>query len=758
MPTANTSKIAPPSATTEFAVEGMSCASCVGRVERLFAAHPGVTQASVNLATERASVQGEFDAQLLARMVTEGGYATTVIVDSQQISEQQIQKKQQEFRILKRDFFQALLLTLPVFIVEMTMHLSPSAAKAIDQWLPQQPRWWIECILTSLVLLFPGRRFYRLGLPALWQGAPDMNALVAIGTLAAWGYSLVATFLPAYLPTGSVHVYYEAAATIVVLVLLGRLLESRAKGQTSEALQRLAKLQPFLSRVWRDEQWIELATDQLQRDDVVDVRPGERIATDGQLIAGQSYIDESMITGEAQPVAKQVGDKLTGGTLNQQGSLQFKVTATGDQTLLAQIIRLVQSAQATKLPIQTQVDKITRWFVPGVLLAALLTFIAWLVWGPAPALSLAIVNTVAVLIIACPCAMGLATPTSIMVATGRGAELGILFRQGSALELLRSTRVVVFDKTGTLTQGAPMLTDLHVVKGFSSQSVLQQLASVEQHSEHPIAQALVKAAQQQGLTLGKVEQFNALSGLGVVGQVEGQHLVIGADRYLQQLGIAVDVFTKQAEQLAKQGKSPCYVAVNQQLAAIFAVADPIKPSTHQAIQQLTGQGLVVAMVTGDHRLTAQAVAEQLGISQVIAEVAPSGKVAAITQLKQTYGQVAFVGDGINDAPALASADVGIALGTGTDIAIESAQVVLMSGELSGVVNGIALSQAAMTNIQQNLFWAFIYNLALIPVAAGALYASFGILMSPMLAAGAMALSSVFVVSNALRLRRLRLPG
>lgn len=738
----------------QLAIEGMSCASCVGRVERVLLAQPGVNQATVNLATERATIQGEADAAMLAEAVTAAGYPAKVISDPQKIHAAQQQKKQQQLAVLRRDVGYALLFTLPIFILEMAMHLSSTVQQDIDRYLPETPRWYLECILTSIVLFFPGRRFYQHGLPALWQRAPDMNSLVAIGTLAAWGFSLVATFVPHYLPAGSVHVYYEAAAMIVTLVLIGRYLEARAKGKTSQAIQRLIKLQPNQAHLWRDEQSVEIATEQLQLGDVVEVRPGERVPIDGEVVFGSSYLDESMISGEPLAVGKQVGDNVTGGTINQQGYFRFTVNATGEQTLLAQIIHAVEQAQASKLPIQSQVDKVTLWFVPAVLLAALLTLIAWLVLGPSPSLSLAIVNAVAVLIIACPCAMGLATPTSIMVATGRAAEQGILFRQGSALQQLRDVKLVAFDKTGTLTEGKPALTDLEVAAGWEPPAVLQKLASVERYSEHPLAQAIVDAAQQQQITLVPTESFTVESGMGVRARINDETIVIGADRYMASLDIAVEPFAQRALQLAEQGKTPFYMAIDQQLVAIIAVADPIKPSAQPIVQRLQAQGVTVAMITGDNQVTANAVAQQIGITQVTAEVKPQGKVAAIKQWQQRYGDVAFVGDGINDAPALAAAEVGIALGSGTDIAMESADVVLMSGNLSNVSHAITLSRATITNIHQNLFWAFVYNLALIPVAAGALYPNFGILLSPVIAAGAMALSSVFVLTNALRLKRI----
>jgi Au+-exporting ATPase len=614
------------------------------------------------------------------------------------------------------------------------------------------PSWYLQFVLTTLILLIPGRRFYAKGVPALVRLAPDMNSLVAVGTLAAYAYSFVATFMPRLLPAGTVNVYYEAAAVIVALILLGRYLEAQAKGRTSQAIGRLVGLQPAVAHVVRNGRAIDMPTGDVATNDVVEVRPGERVPVDGELIGGDSYVDESMITGEPVPVKKSAGSTVVGGTINQTGAFTLRATAVGGDTVLAQIIRLVEQAQGSKLPIQAVVDKVTMWFVPAVMAAALLTFLVWLAFGPAPALTFALVNAVAVLIIACPCAMGLATPTSIMVGTGRGAELGVLFRQGAALQLLKDAKVVALDKTGTLTVGRPVLTDLEVIDTFVRAEVLAKIASVESLSEHPIARAIVKAAEAEGMAIPAPGEFESVTGMGVRANVGNVRVEIGADRYMRSLGLTVATFARTAERLGLEGKSPLYAAIDGRLAAIIAVADPIKEATPAAIAALHALGLKVVMITGDNERTARAIAARLGIDEVVAEVLPAGKVQAIHRLRATHGHVAYVGDGINDAPALAEADVGIAIGTGTDIAIEAADVVLMSGNLQGVPNAIALSKATIANIRQNLFWAFAYNAALVPVAAGALYPGYGVLLSPVVAAGAMALSSVFVLGNALRLR------
>lgn len=748
-----------PASKVELSIEGMTCASCVSRVEKALNAVTGVKTANVNLATERATVTGTAKVESLIAAIDKAGYDAKEIQASIPDQSEQLEKKDHERAELKRDLIIATILALPVFILEMGSHLIPGVHHLIEQSIGMQNSWYLQFVLTTLVLIIPGRRFYLKGLPALVRLAPDMNSLVAVGTLAAYLFSLVATFVPKLLPAGTVNVYYEAAAVIVALILLGRFLEAKAKGRTSEAIQRLVSLQAKVAHVSRDNQIVDIPIEQVLAGDFVIVKPGERIPVDGEVIEGQSFVDESMITGEPIPVEKNIGSQVVGGTINQNGTLSFKAVAVGGDTMLAQIIRLVEQAQGSKMPIQAVVDKVTLWFVPAVMLAALLTFLVWLVFGPSPALTFALVNAVAVLIIACPCAMGLATPTSIMVGTGRGAELGVLFRKGEALQLLKDAQVVAVDKTGTLTEGHPVLTDFEVTSAFERNDVLSLVAAVESLSEHPIAKAIVDAAKNQGLTLPKVDRFDSVTGMGVNATVnESQNIYIGADRYMIQLGLDITPFSHTAQRLGDEGKSPLYVAIDGALAGIIAVADPIKDTTPAAIQALHQLGLKVAMITGDNARTAHAIAKQLGIDEVIAEVLPDGKVNAVQELKAKYGNIAFVGDGINDAPALAQADVGLAIGTGTDVAIESADVVLMSGNLQGVANAIALSKATIGNIHQNLFWAFAYNTLLIPVAAGVLYPAYGILMSPIFAAGAMALSSVFVLGNALRLRRFQPPS
>ncbi|WP_342069947.1 heavy metal translocating P-type ATPase [Yoonia algicola] len=732
-------------------ITNMSCGSCVARVEKALAAAPAVTDVSVNLASETAIVKffaGATTPQAVAKAATDAGYPAKLHSEA----EPKDDHKAVEMAALRRHLTIAAVLTAPVFVVEMGGHFIPGVHDLVHQYIGMQTSWVLQFVLVTLVLAWPGRFFFTQGLPALFKGAPDMNALVAMGTGAAWAFSTVATFFPALLPAGTRAVYFEAAAVIVTLILLGRFLEARAKGKTGEAIRRLVGLQPKTAYKMQDGMAVEVPISQIVVGDILRVRPGERIAVDGVVVEGSSFVDESMITGEPLPVEKASNDPVTGGTVNGTGGFTFRVAQVGADTMLAQIIRMVEDAQGAKLPIQDLVNRVTLWFVPVVLVLAVLTVIGWLIFGPDPALSFALVAGVSVLIVACPCAMGLATPTSIMVGTGRAAELGVLFRKGDALQALRSAQIVAFDKTGTLTRGRPEVTSVFLNAGLDEAEVMARVAGVEALSEHPIAEAIVRMAQERGYRIAAASDFSAEAGFGVTGMVDGQTVMVGADRMMQRAGIAIEAFTDQAIKIAAQGQTPFYAAIDGALVGLIGISDPIKPETPAAIKKLQNMGLKVALITGDNTKTAHAIAAQLGINTVIAEVLPDGKVAALRDLAKDGAKIAFVGDGINDAPALAAADVGIAIGTGTDVAIESADVVLMSGDINGVCNAFEISRRTMRNIQQNLFWAFAYNTALIPVAAGALYIFGGPLLSPMLAAGAMALSSVFVLTNALRLR------
>ncbi len=811
-------------------VEDMTCASCVSRVEKALKTVPAVETASVNLATGEALVKvlgGVSAMPALAAAVAKAGYAVrlsggesgalasgqgrgshdvsgeaTSSANSASSAGQAVDgremRREKEISVLKRDFLIALVLTLPLFVMEMGGHLYPPLHHQLMQLFPGNTLYYLQFVLATAVLAGPGRRFYLKGVPALFRLAPDMNALVAIGTGAAYLYSVVTTFAPALLPETARHVYYEAATVIVSLILLGRLLEARAKGRTGAAIRKLAGLQAKTARVERDGQTRDVPLSEVKLGEVVVVRPGERIPVDGRVIDGASAVDEAMISGEPIPVEKVEGATVIGGTVNGSGSFRFEATGVGADMMLSRIIRMVQEAQGAKLPIQKLVDEVTAWFVPAVIGVAVFTFLVWLIFGPEPAYTHGLVAAVAVLIIACPCAMGLATPTSIMVGTGRAAELGVLFRKGEALQSLSQIDWVVMDKTGTITAGRPDVTEIVTAEGFDEADVLRLTASLEARSEHPLADAIVRAAEARGMALASVDQLEAVAGFGVTGMVEGRRVAAGADRFMVKLGVmqeplpnpspqgggafsadarphglsplvgempgraegdlSFSKLTAAVTRLADEGASPLYVAIDGKLAAAIAVADPIKETSAAAIAALKTRGLKLMMVTGDNRRTAEAVAKRAGIDAVVAEVLPEGKVSAIKALQAKGETVAFVGDGINDAPALATADAGIAIGTGTDVAIESADVVLVGGDLMGALHAIELSDRVMGNIRQNLFWAFGYNVALIPVAAGLLYPFFGLTFSPMLGAAAMGLSSVFVLTNALRLRTAKVTG
>lgn len=742
--------------TLVMSVSNMSCASCAGRVDKALWQLPGVLAVDVNLATE--TVQVTYTPGLASRAdfiaaSTAAGYAAQ---EHSEDSHGQVQaRKQQLAEAYGRRSRLAVFLAAPVIILGMGGHILPGFERLIADVIGQKANWIIQCIFATAVLFGPGLDFYRRGFPALWRGAPDMNSLVALGTGAAYAFSLIATFLPQVLPEGVSGVYYEPASLIVVLILFGRDLENRAKGRTGKAIQSLLGLRVKTAQVRRAGEFVECPIEEIVVGDVLSLRPGERVAVDGVVHEGSSYIDESMITGEPRPVEKSTGAALTAGTVNGMGHVIYEARRVGHDTTLSQIIQLVEQAQGAKLPIKALVDRLTLWFVPMVLTLAFVTVTVWMIWGPAPALPYALVAGVCVLIIACPCAMGLATPTSIMVGTGRAAEMGVLFRKGDALQLLADVDVIAFDKTGTLTRGQPVLTDLDVADGLGRRAALQVMASVEQGSDHPIARAIVMAAAEEGLDLLPIQDGQTYAGLGLSAHVAGEEVILGTERFMREREIDVKGYHGSAEALASQGKSVIFAARAGQVIALAGVSDALKPSTQGAIAQLKAAGITVVMLTGDRRDAALQIAADLGIDQVHAELLPADKSRVLAELKTKARQLAFVGDGINDAPALAAADIGIALGTGTDVAVESADIVLMSGDLLGVVNAIEMSRLTLRNIKQNLFWAFGYNVALIPVAAGALYPAFGMLLSPILAAAAMALSSIFVLANALRLRYVR---
>ncbi|MEZ5723620.1 MAG: heavy metal translocating P-type ATPase [Paracoccaceae bacterium] len=734
---------------TTLNVEGMSCASCVGRVERALTETPGVSKAEVNLVTGTAEIthSAGIGAQSLADLVTAKGYPARPKAAEAQGAHLD---HDADATRLRRAFLTALGLTLPVFIVEMGGHVFPGFHHWLAATIPTQALWIAEFLLTAAVLAGPGRIFYRHGVPALLRGAPEMNSLVVLGSTAAFLYSVIATFAPGLLPEGARHVYYESAAVIVTLILLGRWLEARAKGEAGQAIRRLMDLAPDSAQVERDGGLRDLPIEQIRPGDIVRLRPGERVAVDGELLDGHGSVDESMLTGEPVPAEKSPGDALIGGTVNGNVPLRYRVTATGADTRLAGIVRLVEQAQAGKLPVQALVDRVTRIFVPVVMALSALTFLLWLLLGPSPALAPAVVAAISVLIIACPCAMGLAVPVSILVGTGRGAQLGILFRRGDALQRLSEARITAFDKTGTLTEGRPVLTGIETT-GIARDEALRLAAGIEAGSEHPLARAVLEAAEKDGIAPPEAHEIAAQPGHGIGGTVEGRPVLIGNPGALAAVGIAANPdLLAHAEAAASEGRTPMHLVVDGTHVAALFVADPPRSQSAGAIAALHRLGLKTAMLSGDVPAAAEYTGRKLGIGQVQGSVTPEAKLDALRQMGE--GTV-FVGDGINDAPVLAGADTGIAMGSGTDIAIEAAEVVLMRPDPGAVPTAIRLSRAVMRNIRQNLFWAFAYNVLLIPVAMGVLVPFGGPQLSPMLAAAAMAMSSVFVVSNALRLRR-----
>jgi len=742
----------------EFPIRGMTCASCVARVERVLNKLHGVIEARVNLASESARVRySPASAGLpeFRKAIGEAGYEVPEEATQAADSAGDAQRER-ELALMRRELAVGIGLSIPVAVLAMGMYYPPFLHWLESFGLTDPVINFILFALATPVMVWPGRRFFVSGWKAYRHLSPDMNSLVMTGTGAAYLYSLVVTFAPHVLPENARHTYFEAAAVVITLVFLGKFLEAVAKGRASDAIRKLLGLKARTARVLREGKEEEIPIEAVRPGDIMSVRPGEKVPVDGTISRGSSYVDESMITGEPVPVAKQPGDKVIGATINQNGAFQFKAEAVGADTVLAQIIRLVQGAQSAKLPIQSLADRVVAVFTPIVLVIAVLTATIWLAFGPAPALTFALVNAVAVLVIACPCAMGLATPAAVMVGTGRAAELGVLFRRGEALETLSRVKAVVLDKTGTLTRGKPELTDLAVVEGFDETEVRALIAAAEAPSEHPVAQAIVKAAREQGLEIPEARDFAAVPGYGAEAKVNGRQIHVGADRYMARLGLDVGPFSDVARRLADEGKTPLYAAVDSRLAAALAVSDPIKPGAREAIAQLHAMGMQVAMITGDNRRTAQAIARQLGIDHVLAEVLPEGKAQAVAEIQKRVGRTAFVGDGINDAPALAQADVGLAMGSGTDVAIETADVTIMNSEAQSIPAALTVARKTLRTIRVNLFWAFFYNVILIPVAAGVLYPSTGWLLNPVLAGAAMGLSSVFVLTNSLRLKRISL--
>ena len=730
-------------------IQGMTCASCVEKVERALNSTAGVIRASVNFATEKAIVEyipGQATIAELKRSVEGAGYKVLEVAEGEDILEKEEREKKRLYLTLRNKVIVSALLSLIIFTGSF-----PEWFKFIPEILQNK---FLLLALTLPVQFWAGKQFYKGAIAAARHLTTDMNTLIAVGTSAAFGYSVIAAFFPNFFEARGLKadVYFDTAAVIITLILLGRLLEMRAKGQTSEAIKKLIGLQAKTARIIRNGKEEDILIEDVAAGDIIIVRPGEKIPVDGVIVDGYSSVDESMITGESIPLEKKSGDEVIGATINKTGSFKFRATKVGKETALAQIIKLVQEAQGSKPPIARLADVIASYFVPAVIIISVITFIVWYMFGPEPSFTYALLNFVAVLIIACPCALGLATPTSVMVGTGKGAMNGILFRSGEALETAHKLNAVILDKTGTLTKGEPSVTDIECRGEATSPLLLFYAASAEKGSEHPLGEAIVKKAREANVKLVDAEKFNAIPGHGLEAKVQGKEILLGNLKLMRDRGIKLNGLEKDAERLSDEGKTPMFLAVDKKAAGIIAVADTLKPDSKAAVDSLHRLGLEVIMITGDNKRTAEAIARQVGIERVLSEVLPEDKARHVKMLQAEGKKAAMVGDGINDAPALAQADIGIAIGTGTDVAMEASDITLISGDLRGIVTAIALSKATIRNIKQNLFWAFFYNISLIPVAAGILYPFFGILLDPMIAAGAMGLSSVSVVSNALRLR------
>ncbi len=737
----------------ELSVSGMHCAACVTRVERAIRSVPGVVEADVGLATESARVafSGTPDVPGVQEAVRKAGYQAEPVLRPEALFREREQEREHEYARLLRRFGWGAVLALPVLLIgHADRFLFPSITHEGMRSL-----WALSGFLTVPHLVYVGRGFFTRAWSALLRREANMDTLVALGTGSAWLYSTAVVAAPGLFPAGTAHPFYEATAVVITLVVLGQALESRARGRTSRALHRLMDLRPQTARVLRDGVEVEIAAADVVVGDLVVVRPGEKVPVDGTVAEGRSAVDESMITGESLPVEKVVGDAVVGGTLNRSGSFRFNATRVGKDTVLARIVQMVREAQASKPPIQKLVDQVAGVFVPTVIGIALVAFTVWYVFGPEPRLNFAVVIAVSVLVIACPCALGLATPISIIVAVGKAAEAGVLVREASALQAAGRVDVVVLDKTGTVTEGKPALTDLVPLGGPSADEVLDWAAAVEQGSEHPVAGAVVEAAHVRGRALLVATEFEAHAGQGVTALVAGRTVAIGSEAFLEGRGVDTRGSREVVARLSEEGKSPMLVARGTDLVGALAVADPVRADARAQVARLRRLGCEVVLLTGDHERTAAAVARQVGIERVIARVLPEEKAARIAELQAGGKRVMMVGDGVNDAPALARADVGVAMGGGTDVAMETADLTLMGGSLRGVGDAIELSRATVRNVRQNLVGAFLYNVLGIPVAAGVLYPFFGILLSPMIAGAAMAFSSVTVVANANRLRGFR---
>jgi Cu+-exporting ATPase len=740
-------------AMVEIPIQGMHCASCVQAIEKALLREKGITKASVNLANEKAKVDyipSMIGLSEIKKVIEQTGYKVLTLPEEGEAEDFEAKIRENEYKKLRVKFFVGLALGLLIFFGSMP-HWFP--------WIPSVlNNFFVLWILATPVQFCIGGQFYRGAWSAFRHRNADMNTLIAVGTSAAYLYSVVATVFPSFFESGGIKpvVYFDTSAMIIVLILFGRLLEARAKGRTSDAIKKLIGLRPKTARVRRNGEEKDILIEEVVAGDEILVRPGEKIPVDGIILGGKSTIDESMITGESMPIAKETGNEVMGATINKTGSFRFRATKVGKDTALAQIIKLVRDAQGSKAPIQRLADVIASYFVPVVISIAIATFVIWFNFGPKPALTFSMLNFVAVMIVACPCALGLATPTAVMVGTGKGAENGILIKGGESLETAYKIDTVVFDKTGTLTKGEPEVTDLLSANAFSEEKILQVTASTEKMSEHPLGDAIIKKAEERKLTLLDTDDFQAIQGRGVESKIDGKAVLVGSENLMEEKNVDIRDFKDQGEVFSEEGKTPIYVAFDGKAVGLMAVADTLKKDTVRALDKLKAEGAEVIMLTGDNRRTAQAIAKKAGISRVIPEVLPGDKVKQIRMLQSEGKKVAMVGDGINDAPALVQADLGIAIGSGTDVAMEAADITLIKDELSGVVKAIALSRQTIKVIKQNLFWAFFYNTLGIPIAAGILYPFFGILLSPIIASAAMAFSSVSVVSNSLRLRRKRL--
>ena len=741
-------------------ISGMTCAACSARIEKVVSKIEGVESVTVNLTTEKLSAyidEEVADVQKIKAAVERAGFGWSELKEGSQQADEDRQKKEREINLLWKKFIVSAVFSLPLLYISMGSMLSFLSFLPIPEYLEPMDyplNFALVQILLTIPVLIAGNRFYVVGFRAIRMKSPNMDSLIAMGTTAALIYSLYSTWQIYQGNMGFVEgLYFETAGVIITLILLGKSMEAVSKGRTSEAIKKLMGLAPKTATVIKNGKEIEISIDDVEENDIVLVKPGAKIPVDGDITEGFTSVDESMLTGESMPVDKKVGDSVFAATINKNGLIRFRATKVGDNTALAQIIKLIEDAQQSKAPIAQMADIVSGYFVPTVFVIAIASFALWMLSGETLSFSLTIF--VSVLVIACPCALGLATPTAIMVGTGKGAENGILIKGGEALETTHKINTIIFDKTGTITEGKPTVTDIITTGIMDSDSLLQITASAEKGSEHPLGDAIVKSAEDKGLELYPIEHFESITGQGINATIQGKQLLIGNIRLMQEMDIAVEAVLKDADTLAAQGKTPMYIALDSKLAGIIAVADVVKPGSAKAVKKLMEMGIEVAMITGDNRRTAEAIAKQVGITRVLSEVLPQDKSGEVKKLQQEGRRVAMVGDGINDAPALVQSDIGIAIGSGTDVAMESADIVLMHSDLMDVVTAIQLSKSTIRNIKQNLFWAFAYNVAGIPLAAGVLHIFGGPLLNPIFAAAAMSLSSVSVLSNALRLRRFK---